>query len=116
MISIDPFLDRRRRKGYDCLDFAREVWLALTGQDIRERLAGLARAVAEPRLTISGYRGFQKLLKPCSPCLAVMQRPRANPHIGIYLDGKILHLIERGVEFQPLVVATIGFSTVKYYK
>lgn len=116
MISIDPFLDRVPGPKYNCLDFTREVWLALTGQDLTAKLTMLVGDFAGRKATPSGMRGFKKLLMPVSPCLVVMQRFKFVPHLGIFLDGRILHLPAHGAEFQPLVVARAYFQRISYYK
>lgn len=116
MMSIDSFLDRIPSKTYNCLDFTREVWSALTGEDITDRLHRLVGAFADRKLTAQGMKGFTRLETPISPCLVVMQRKGFDPHLGIFLDRRVLHLHSRGVEFQPLVVARAYFKTVKYYR
>jgi hypothetical protein len=45
-----------------------------------------------------------------------MQRPKTPPHIGVFLRGKVLHLKESGAEFQPLDVASFGFTKMGFYK
>lgn len=114
--SVDPYLDRIPRPGYNCLDFTREVWKAMTGQDITAALTRLTGRFAERKATLSGFRAFKRLPGPQSPCLVVMQRLRFVPHLGIFLDGRILHMHTRGVEFQPLAVSSIYFQTLKYYR
>jgi hypothetical protein len=113
--SIDPFFNRVHTKNYNCLDFVREVWLELTGRDIIERLPGLLDESKGKRAGLSGIRQFTRLEKPRNPCLVLMQRAHTEPHIGIYLNRRILHLHERGVEFQPLLVARAYFTSIKYY-
>jgi hypothetical protein len=115
VISIDSYLGRRfDRERYNCLHFTCEVWLALTRVDITEKLA----AVLNPSKRVPSrklFRGFTQLDKPQSPCLVFMQRAHCAPHIGIYFRGKVLHLHEMGVEFQPVEVAMRGFTGVRYY-
>jgi hypothetical protein len=113
--SVDGFLDREQSKGYNCLDFTREVWLAMTGEDLAERLPGLANAFRQRRRPVKAVKGFRLLAQPVAPCLVVMQRSRFVPHIGIYFEDRILHLTDRGVQFQPLIVARQYFLSVKYY-
>jgi hypothetical protein len=115
--SIDPFLSRTRKPGYNCLDFVREVWLGLFGDDVRARLDALCASVHGPanQIALSGVRGFKKLTRPESPCFVVMQRSKVEPHIGIYLNGRILHLADRAVEFQPVQVACRYFTRIGYY-
>ena len=113
--SIDPFLDRLPGKKYNCLDFVREVWLYLSGEDVTDKLSGLIGAFTDRRANLSGVKAFKRLLIPTNPCFVVMQRFKYVPHCGIYLDGRILHLKDSGVEFQPIEVAKSYFQIVRYY-
>lgn len=117
-MSIDKFLDRQfNEDSYNCLHFACEAWLDLTGQDIRQRLDDLLAVPAAQRRIGRAYTAdFKRLDRPHSPCLVLMQRPRSTPHIGVYVRGRVLHIREEGVEFQPLNVATLGFKRVRFYQ
>jgi hypothetical protein len=116
--SIDPFLNRMPKADYNCLDFSREVWLAMFGEDIKERLDKLCAGIRgrDGRVVLSGVKGFTKLERPESPCFIVMQRNKTQPHIGLFYNGRILHLADEGVEFQPLTVARRYFTRIGYYK
>lgn len=117
--SIDRFLAARYRYGkYECLDFARDVWLWATGEDLSDRLgelisAGSGRRIARSRNEV---RAFCKLSAPVDPCLVLMRRPRSQPHAGVYLRGRVLHLTERGAEFHAPALASRGFTEVSYYR
>lgn len=114
--SVDKYLDRVRHKGYNCWDFTCEVWLELTGEDIRERLPKLVGDFRTRRVTIGGIRGVERLDKPIDPCIVVMQRLRMVPHVGVYLRGRLLHLPNSGAEFRPLDVAKRCYQKVTYYR
>lgn len=114
-MSIDQFLDRVPSKQYNCLDFVREVWLYLKKEDVTEKLTGLIGDFSQRKVTLTGVKGFKRLKAPINPCFVVMQRFKYIPHCGIYLDGRILHLKDIGVEFQPLIVAKSYFQTIRYY-
>lgn len=105
---------------YNCLHFAAEVWQDLTGQDILEKLSLGFTVPASESFTLSTARhikrNFTKLSVPESPSLAMMQRARMTPHVGVFFDRRILHITEGGVEFQPPDVASRGFKTVTYYR
>lgn len=112
--SVDKYLNRSyNRDFYSCLDFARDVWLDHTGIDIRERLSSLFAPVQDRRLC--GHIDFKRSECPVDPCLVVMQRKHAIPHVGVYLRGRVLHIVEHGVEYLPLDVASRGFATVRFY-
>lgn len=113
---VDEFLDRVPGPDYNCLDFTREVWLAWTGEDITAKLTGLVGAFKTREVTTDGVRGFDRLLEPVSPCFVVMQRLRLVPHVGIFLEGRILHMPDRGAEYQPLIVAQAHYHKIRYYR
>lgn len=117
LLSVDPFLERRYKPlSYDCLHFTREVWLAATGEDIGDRLETLLGRGTARKVQKEHRRAFRRLSAPEDPCICLMRRPRASPHIGVYLRGRVLHLCERGVEFMPPVVAARGFLSLGYYR
>lgn len=116
MKSIDEFFYKTYSEGdYDCLDFSAEVWTFLTGQDLRAALGALLEGAVSRQVRQGHRRHFVALDAPRSPCLAYMSRPRGGPHIGVYLDGSILHIHAGGVEFQPPEVAARAFTKVRYY-
>lgn len=117
-MSIDKYLNRRYNyKTYNCLHFTKDVWLDLTNIDITEKLQGLLEGmICARKISSKTMSSFTKLEKPMSPCIVLMQRPRTTPHVGIYIDGGVLHIKPKGVEFFPVNIASFGFKTVKFYK
>jgi hypothetical protein len=99
-MSIDKYLDRMPTKNYRCFDFVNEVWRDLTGKDAIQQFLN---------------RKFVRLAGPVSPCVVAMQKRDTTPHVGIFIDGRILHLRDYGVEYQPLVVARSFYTRIKYY-
>lgn len=112
---IDNYLDRTPGRAYNCLDFVREVWLGMTGRDVTERLTGLVGAFSQRKPNLSGVKEFRRLNVPEDPCFVVMQRFRCVPHVGIWMKGRVLHLTNRGVQFQPLQVAQAYFTSIRFY-
>lgn len=115
-MSIDEFLDRTPAPGYNCLDFVREVWLHLKHEDITNKLTGLVGAFKDRKMNPSGMKRFQRLYHPTNPCFVVMQRFLFVPHVGVWLDDKVLHLTGRGVQFMPLAVAKSYFQVIRFYE
>lgn len=114
LASIDRFLFARRSATYDCLDLVAEVWEAHTGEDIRERLGDLLGA--DGRQIGKARTSFTRLARPEDPCIAVMHSDRGDPHVGVYLRGRILHLLGRSPEFMEPDVAARGFTRVRYFR
>lgn len=116
-MSIDKFFDKRYNPdSYNCVDFCAEVWKHLTGEDRTALIASLQGPIEGRTLDRSILAGIVRLAKPVSPCIAIMQRPKAAPHVGIYFKDRILHITERRVEFQPPEIAAMAFQTVGYYQ
>jgi hypothetical protein len=114
---VDKFLDRKLdRNSFNCLHLTRDVWLELTGEDLSERLAGLMGRLGTKKLRRATVRAFRRLDAPISPCIVIMKLPHYQPHMGVFLRGKILHIQTHGVEFLPPSLATRGFKTVRYYQ
>jgi hypothetical protein len=116
--STDPFLDRVPTPEYNCMDFVREVGEKLFDGDTRTRLDQLCEGVHADNghIVLGPVKGFVKLDKPESPCFVVMRRTKLSPHIGIFYNGRILHMKDDGVEFQPLRVARRYFTKIGFYK
>lgn len=111
----DKYLDRQYQRGvYDCFHFAREVWLDVAGEDLAERMEWHLRAVSERSLTLSSIKRFERLQEPVTPCLVVMQNRDETPHIGVYWKGRVLHLTESGVEYQPPHIASRNHSHMRF--
>lgn len=116
-MSIDEFFKRKYdRRNYNCAHFVCEVWKATTGEDLAHKLRGFLQAPEDRRAVLSDLRSFERLQAPESPCLALMQRRGSAPHVGMFLRGRVLHIHEMGVEFQPIDVASRGFEKIGFYK
>lgn len=116
MIQTDRFLDRRANPRYNCMDFVREVWLAITGVDLADALTWLNARFKDRRRAVSGVRRFERLKSPSTPCVIFMQRPFIIPHVGIWIDGRVLHLKDTGVALEPLHVACGHYRKFSYYR
>lgn len=116
-MSIDKFFFRKYDKNkYNCAHFVCEVWLEETGEDLSEKLTGALLPKKERNIPISARHNFTKLDSPESPCLVIFQSKGVSPHIGIYLRGKVLHIKESGVEYQPIEVVGVNFKKIGFYK
>lgn len=115
-MSIDKFLFRKyNRKKYNCAHLVAEVWQELTGRDISRALQGFLRGQGETTAILSELRAFRRLPAPKSPCIALFTAKRLAPHVGIYIKGKVLHIQRRGVEYQPVEIASEGFRKTRFY-
>lgn len=117
MASIDPLFDRRfNRNNYQCAHFTTEACEYLLGWDLTPAFGGLLRPVKDKYVDLKAMRGFFKSIpNPAHPCVVLMLREGISPHLGLYWKGRILHLTENGVRYEPVEVATMFFTKVRYY-
>lgn len=116
MLTIDPFLSRVSTKSYNCFDFVREIWSYWTGEDIADKLKGLQGAFKDRKPSASGMKAFTRIDEPINPCFIVLLRRPMTPHVGIYIDGEMLHLKQSGAVIEPLQIAKGYFKQIRFYK
>lgn len=116
-MTLDDLFDRTYdRVNYNCAHFVSEAWPVVTGQGLPDAFAGFLLPPSDRTATLPQRASFERLSDPASPCLVLMDRPGATPHVGIWYNGKVLHLTELGVNYQPLDVANNGFSKTRFYR
>ena len=115
-MNLDKYFFRKYdRKNYNCTHFVCEVWQELKGFDLSGPLAGFLHDPDERHVLLNDLRAMRRLTAPESPCVALFKANRAPPHVGIYINRRVLHIQERGVEYQPLEVVKFGFQSVRFY-
>ena len=105
-MNLDQLLDRTWTKAYTCNEFACEVWQHITGEDLTQRLQDF----------LNGIGSFIPIDLPESPCIAFFSRENADSHVGIFFEGKLLHLTPKGVHYVYLEIAQSGFQQTRFYK
>jgi hypothetical protein len=115
-MNIDQFLDRQYdSKNYNCVHFVCEVFTKLFNEDYYKILGGFLFAPGHRCTCKIDLRPIQQVARPERPCLALFQVAKNNPHVGIWMDGKILHLRESGVSLMPLEIVMLSFKKVRFY-
>lgn len=115
-MSIDRFFEKQyHESNYNCAHFTAEVWEAVTGQDIQNPLWGFFLPPSKRHATTEIRRAFIRIKEPVDPCIVLMRGGPETQHIGVFIGGRVLHIKESGVEYQPLEVATLGFKNFRFY-
>lgn len=126
-LLVDKYLSKVFSvRHYTCFDFAREVWLELTGIDLGKQTPDqpLVSHGQVTAIQVQEYntRALQvantltRLESPEDPCLVLLQRARLEPHIGVFYNGRVLHLSRSGAYYMPLSQITPGYPSVSYYR
>lgn len=118
MIPNEMYAKEYDAQNYNCVHFTCDIWKILTGDDISELLQIFVPNVG---MTDSFYKNpkrrfFKRVGQPQSPCLVLITDQIANPHIGVYFNGGVIHIGSRiGVKFDRLKDITCNFSRVRFY-
>lgn len=118
MICFQKFLSKTYdSRAYNCWDFALEVWADLKGAGLPHQATDAKAPASQLHelATITAHKDFVSLTKPVSPCFVLMQRKRLAPHIGVYLNGKVLHMNSGGAVYADLDHVTATYPTVTFY-
>jgi hypothetical protein len=116
-VSVDHLMSKRYSAGsYNCAHFVCEAWKSETGEDISKVLHGVLFPPSDRKLNLRDVHRVKLLKKPDSPCIVLM-RNRWSTHVGVWLRGKVLHLVEGGgVQYVSLNIASIGFTNVRFFR
>lgn len=93
------------RERYNCAHFVNEAWRYLFGLEINIPQFG----------DIDLKNRFKRIQKPVSPCIVIFAA-KSYSHVGLFYKGKVLHIRERGVRYEPLDTAKLAFRTVRFYQ
>lgn len=122
-IEVAKYLGREFHwKTYNCWDFIRDVWFDHCGVDLGKRTPDSATAQAFK----AAFMGQEfdvhnqivtQIQHPEDPCLVYLARPGCLSHVGVLVQGRLLHLRPRGnVVHEDIELATIGFPEIRFYK
>lgn len=116
MFRVDPYLAKEyNRKSYNCWHMAKDIWLELTGVDLKHLVPEDSTIEAHNRHTVEAATSLKRVDNLQDPCLVLMQRQRLEPHVGVYYKGQLLHLNNHGAQYRPLEHITVPYPTVTYY-
>lgn len=106
-MNFESLLHKTYQPGYTCYEFACEAWQHITRISLSGRMQDF----------LNGIGSFEQLEAPVSPCIAFLYRSDKSPtHVGLFIDGRILHLGCRGAQYVPLDLLMTTFKEVRFYK
>ncbi len=122
-IEVGKYLGREFHwRNYNCWDFIRDVWLDHCGVDLGRRTPDsittqdFLKAFSGQEFDVHN-RIVHQIAQPEEPCLVYMSRPNSLSHVGVWVQGRLLHLRPRGnVVHEDFELASIGFPEIRFYK
>lgn len=100
---------RYDKSKYCCEHFLIDAYKHYTGKDLAPKL--LTAGFFKPQ----NLRNFIEIQKPTQHSI-VMFRGERQAHVGLWVDGQVLHLEPSGVVWQPLHIVIRGFERVRFYE
>lgn len=94
---------------YCCEHFLIDAYRHYTGKDISNRL------LTSGFFNASNLRQFVPVIEPKQHTI-VLFRDKGKAHVGLWLDGRVLHLEPHGVVWQTLNIVMQGFERVVFYE
>lgn len=94
---------------YCCEHFLIDAYKHYTGIDISNKL------LTSGFFCASNLRQFTPVTEPRQHTI-VLFRDKGKAHVGLWLDGRVLHLEPHGVVWQSLNIVMQGFERVAYYE
>ena len=106
-MNLEHLLSKEWSKTYTCNEFACDVWQAITGENLKQRLDNF----------LNGEGDFELLTEPISPCIAYYKwNEKASTHVGVFFNGRVWHLGLHSAQNVLPEMIEIGFRTVEYYR
>jgi hypothetical protein len=100
---------------YHCVHFVVDVWKELTGVDLSEQFRPILEAPESRSATSTVWSGFREVQAPEEPCLVLLRAQGRQPHLGIYVDGGVLHLREKGAMRQQLLQLRFEYPEARFF-
>lgn len=115
-MNTDSYLNKQYdKRNYNCAHFVSEVWLDLFGYDLSIQLQGFMTERCKRNAKLSELRKLKKIYEPKSPCIVWLHSKNIS-HVGIYIEGRILHITEDGVKYELLETLKLGFKKASFYE
>lgn len=95
---------------YCCEHFLIDAYKHYTGKDISNKLltSGFFKA--------PNIKNFDPVSEPRQYTIVMFRNRSGQTHVGLWLDGRVLHLEPHGVVWQPLDYIKRDFDRVIFYE
>ncbi len=111
----DLFYKSYDKANYNCAHFLADAWQELKQENISEHLKFF---LAEEKQAAAILRKrFHAHSEPVDPCIVLLHSRVAGhlAHVGMFTQGRVLHINAMGVHYQTLDVVKLGFHRCKFY-
>lgn len=113
-MSIDVLLYRDYdRRTYNCLHFAGDCWMHLTGD---ARLSRVHESQLAGQGLVGLFRGMTRSKEATvQPSIALMETLEGRLHIGVCWRRRLLHINEAGCQFLAVEALESLYKNMRFY-
>jgi hypothetical protein len=116
-LDVDTYLGWRFHLAHaNCWHMVRAAWLDLTGRDLGDRTPERITTAALLSRFETGPADLDEQPRAVDPSIVLMANPGTVPHVGVFTRGRVLQVTRDGASFLPLVTATAGFKSVRFFQ
>lgn len=114
-MTLDELMAKEYKPDYTCAHFFIDAWEATVGTSLPSD--AIDCLLPSKAITASkASRAFTPIDKPVSPCMVLFKGNGAHTaHVGLFVNGKVLHMSSTLPVRQPLSVVKTGFNKVSFY-
>ena len=112
---IDLFSKQYNKQTYHCVHFAVDVWKKVTGNDLSKQFAPLMKPLTSAIAVTTVWDGFTEVYSPSSPCVVLMRSAVRDPHMGVYSDGRILHIRQTGPHSAVIPQLELEYPHMRFF-
>ena len=112
---IKLFSKRYDAINYHCVHFVVDVWMKLTGHDLSCQFEPLLLPVLQVHPVPAIWEGFVEINEPESPCVVLMRSGTNEPHMGVFSNGRVLHLRETGPHSAVLPQLRLEYKKMRFF-
>jgi hypothetical protein len=101
------------------MHFLVDVWRELFNIDVSFLLPTITLASAHLNevINMEKLKVFARLKMPKTPSVCLLRSVTPyDTHVATYIDERLLHITETGVQFMPEELIRIGFPKAAYYE
>lgn len=102
-MSLDFFLDKTWSESYTCFDFACDVFNHVNNTNITKQ-------------SLVERNELKEIHNIEDKCFALLSNNIGVDHVGVIINGKIIHLAPTGAQMVSLDILRLHFRSVRFFK
>ena len=113
---MQELFKKKRSDTYNCVDFVIDASKVLFQQDIGTVLESLTSSDSPPYPKYCTRRRFVKVHPTATEGIILFHNKPSSPHVGLLVEGRVLHLGQKGVQCVDKEILMVEFTSYSCYR